>query len=116
MLDLRDNSTTKYTRVYFIHNGNGIKEVILNDYARAMTKRDLLNINREYSRYYITSLSPANHEEINDFGNNISVITLNNVPLFVYINDSDSCFDKYNQLKREATEYQRYDLWGKYIF
>lgn len=116
MLDLRDTNLNRFNRVYFIHNGNEIKEVILNDYAKAMTKRDLLNINREYSRYYITSLSPVNYEDVNDFGNSISVITLNNIPLFVYINDSDSCFDKYNQLKRDATEYQRFDLWGKYIF
>lgn len=116
MLDLRDTNLNKYNRVYFIHNENEIKEVILNDYAKAMAIRDDLNTDREYSRYYITSLSPVNYEDVNDFGNNISVITLNNVPLFVYINDSDSCFDKYNQLKREATEYQRYDLWGKYIF
>ena len=116
MLDLRDKSTKQYTRVYFIHDGNRIKEVILNDYAKALIIRDDLNTDREYSRYYITSLSPVNHEEVNDFGNSISVITLNNIPLFVYINDSDSCFDKYNQLKREKYEYRRYDLWGKYIY
>ena len=116
MLDLRDNCTKQYTRVYFIHNGNQIMEVILNDYGKSMAIRDDLNTDREYSRYYITSLSPTNYEDVNEFGNSISVILLNNVPLLVYINDSDSCFDKYIELKRDANQYQRYDLWGKYIF
>lgn len=116
MLDLRDNSTSKFNRIYIIHNGNKIQEVVINDYAKSMSIRDDINTEREYSRYYITSLSPVNNKELSEFGNTISVVTLNGVPLLVYINDSDSCFDKYNQLKRDADEYKRYDIWGKYIF